>query len=49
VSLIRSPAGPRISGSPAKQGIHPCLRFWPLGGQAAELAVSQARRASSAP
>ena len=30
-------------------GTHPCLRFWPLGGQAAELAVSQARRANSAP
>jgi hypothetical protein len=27
----------------------PCLRFWPPGGQAAELAASQARRASSAP
>jgi hypothetical protein len=32
VSLIPSPAGPRIAGSPAKQGIHLCLRFWPLGG-----------------
>ena len=27
----------------------PCLRFWPLGGQVAGLAASQARRASSAP
>jgi hypothetical protein len=44
-----SPAGPRISGSPAMQASTLCLRFWPLGGQAAELAVSQARRASSAP
>jgi hypothetical protein len=25
------------------------LRFWPIGGQVAELAASQARRASSAP
>ena len=49
VSLIPSPAGPRISGWSAKQGVHPCVRFWPLGGQTAELAVSQARRASSAP
>jgi hypothetical protein len=26
-----------------------CLGFWPLGGQVAELAAWQARRASSAP
>ena len=36
----------RLAG---EAGTHPCLRFWPLGGQAAELAVSQARRANSAP
>jgi len=27
----------------------PSVRFWPFGGQVAELAASQARRASSAP
>jgi hypothetical protein len=37
--------GPASARCPGRR----CLRFWPLGGQVAELAAWQARRASSAP
>jgi hypothetical protein len=42
---LEHPPGPASARRPG----HPCLRLWPLGGQVAELAASQARRASSAP